>query len=444
MKALIFLFMTAFISFGFKNPSPLHNVFFPNESSKLSEVNAQLVKDVYAKLPFGKTVRFGVMGGFASNRSIEERNQLSLNRANSIVELLINQGADVTQVIVSDRYEKYGWASQDSMTSHEMALQVELTKGSGWIAPEVTSISDYLPLPIQKFEIDPRKDQIIKGKQGTEISIAANTLRCMDGTIPASMSMELTEVYGQNQLVNADLHTASNGRMLESGGTILLEGSCGIKPAVITKGKSIDIKFPTHGEAKDGMETFIGSRDRNGNFNWNQELRTVNGGTTYRERYYINDKQVTKEEYETLKAQFEEREQVEQNQIAAIKNDEVFDAYLLKSGSLGWINCDKFYEAAATTEIVVVVDTAMHPSVRLVFDNINAVMNGSYDPRSGKVVFAGIPVGEKARIVAYSILNQVPYMASQRITVATNGSETLRLLPTTKEGMEQQLASLNR
>ena len=85
----------------------------------------------------------------------------------------------------------------------------------------------------------------------------------------------------------------------------------------------------------------------------------------------------------------------------------------------------------------------MHPSVRLVFDNINAVMNGSYDPRTGKVIFSGIPVGEKARIVAYSILNQVPHMASQRITVATNGSETLRLLPTTKEGMEQQLASLN-
>ena len=443
MKALIFLFMTAFISFGFKNPTPLHNVFFPNESSKLSEVNAQLIKDVYAKLPFGKTIRFGVMGGFASNRSLSERNQLSVNRANSIVELLINQGADVTQVIVSDRYEKYGWASQDSMKAHEMALQVELTKGSGWIAPGVTLISDFLPLPVQKFEIDPRKDQIIKGNQGTEISIAANTLRCMDGTIPASISMELTEVYGQNQLVNADLHTSSNGRMLESGGTILLEGTCGKKPAVIAKGKSIDIKFPTHGEAKDGMETFIGSRDRNGNFNWNQELRTVNGGTTYRERYYINDKQVTKEEYETLKAQFEEREQVDKNQIAAIKNDEVFDAYLLKSGSLGWINCDKFYEAVATTEFVVLVDTAMHPSVRLVFDNINAVMNGSYDPRTGKVIFSGIPVGEKARIVAYSILNQVPHMASQRITVATNGSETLRLLPTTKEGMEQQLASLN-
>ncbi len=443
MKALIFLFMTAFISFGFKNPTPLHNVFFPNESSELSEVNAQLVKEVYSKLPFGKTVRFGVMGGFASNRSIAERNQLSLNRANSIVELLINQGAEVTQVIVSDRYVKYGWASQDSLTSHEMALQVELTKGSGWIAPVVTLISDFLPLPVQKFEVDPRKDQIIKGKQGTEISIAANTLSCADGTIPASMSMELTEVYGQNQLVNADLHTASNGRMLESGGTILLEGSCGNKPAFITKGKSIDIKFPTHGEAKDGMETFIGSRDRNGNFNWNQELRTVNGGTTYRERYYINDKQVTKEEYETLKAQFEEQEQVEQNQIAVMKNDEVFDAYLLKSGSLGWINCDKFYDAAATTEFVVLVDTAMHPSVRLVFDNINAVMNGSYDPRTDKVVFSGIPVGEKARIVAYSILNQVPHMASQRITIAKNGSETLRLLPTTKEGIEQQLASLH-
>ena len=230
--------------------------------------------------------------------------------------------------------------------------------------------------------------------------------------------------------------------MLESGGTVLLEAFCGSSPAAVSPGKDISLSFPNEGEAKEGMETFIGETDRYGNFNWQQDRSGSYGGITYRDSYYINDKKVSKEEYLAMKAQFEEAEQVERNEVAVAANDEVFDAYLLKSGSLGWINCDRFYDAEATTEFVVNVDTALHPSVRLVFDNINSVMNGTYDPRKGKVVFAGIPVGEKARVVGYSIVNDVPYMASQSITVAPNQTETLRLEQTTKQGMEQQLASL--
>jgi len=442
MRTVAIISLMVCVSFGFKNHAPLHNVFFPHDSSVLSGANAAMVKEVFAKVPQGQSIRFGVMGGFSSSFTIQQRNRLSIDRANSIVNLLEASGADADQVKVTDRYVKYGWDKGDGQAVHEMALQVEVMKGRPWVAPVLTSIDEYLPLPVQKFTIDPRKDQVIKGVQGTEIKIAANTLCSRNGTVPPSMNIELTEVYGRDQLVNADLHTASNGRMLESGGTILLEAFEGERPAMMALGKEIDVQFPNDGQTKDGMETFIGSKDRYGNFNWKQDRVSSNAGTRYRSEYYMNGQRISREEYLKYKTMYEEQQQVERNVEAVAASNEVLDAYLLKSGSLGWINCDRFYDAQETTALIVQVDTAQHPSVRLVFDNINSVMNGNYDPRTGRVSFAGIPVGEKARVVGYSIMNDVPYMASQPITVSPNATERLRLQQTTKEGMEQQLASL--
>jgi hypothetical protein len=161
-----------------------------------------------------------------------------------------------------------------------------------------------------------------------------------------------------------------------------------------------------------------------------------------RERYYINDVEVSREEYMAMRARFEEMEREREAEMAVAKNDEALDAYLLKSSELGWINCDRFYDAAQVTDMIVQVDTALRPSVRLVFDDINSVLAGNYDARSGQVRFSGIPVGQKVRVVGYSIVNDVPYMASQPMVIRENGSETLRLQQTSRAGMEEQLASL--
>lgn len=421
---------------------PLHNVFFPHDSAVLSGSNARLVEDVYGRVAAGQSVRFGIMGSFTSTKDMMGRNRLATDRANSIVNLLETLGAETDHVKVTDRYQEFGWSSTDGHGLHEMALQVEVLKGDAWAPPRITAINDYIPLPVQTFVIDPRKDAEIIGALGTVINIPANTLRCTDGTVPPRMDMELTEVYGRDRLVNANIHTVSNGRLLESGGTVLLEAHCRNCPGIVSPGRAIDLSFPRDEAAKDGMETFMGRIDRSGNFNWEQDRGSANGGTEIRYRYYINDKQVSREEYMALKSKFEEMERVQENLDAVAANNTALDAYLLKSSELGWINCDRFYEAEAVTDMVVQVDTSLRPSVRLVFDNINAVMAGNYDARSGQVRFSGIPVGERVRVVGYSIVNDVPYMASQPTTVRTGGSETLRLQQTTREGMEQQLASL--
>lgn len=444
MRTLVLPFaMMLLSSFSAHDRAPLHNVYFPHDSAVLSGGNARLVEDVYARIPAGQSVRFGILGSFTPSMDLISRNRLSNERANSLVNLLEVLGADPDQIKVTDRVKEYGWSNADGVGGREVALQVEVRKGPGWTAPRITSINQYLPLPVQRFEIDPRKDAHIVGELGTVIDIPANTLRCTDGTIPPRMDMELTEVYGRDRLVNANIHTVSNGRLLESGGTVLLEAKCRNCQGVVAPGKDIDLKFPLDGVAVQGMETFIGQVDRNGNFNWEQDRGSGNGGRSEaRYRYYINNKQVSREEYMAVKARFREEEQLRDNEAAVAQNADVLDAYLLKSSELGWINCDRFYEAEAVTDLVVKVDTALRPSVRLVFDNINGVLAGNYDARSGQVRFSGIPVGEPARLVGYSIVNDVPYFTSQPTTVRPNTPETLRLQQTTKSGLEQQLASL--
>lgn len=443
MRTLLMLPVIVLLaSFSLDTRMPLHNVYFPHDSAVLSGSNAKLVEEVYARVAAGQSVRFGIMGSFTSTLDMIGRNRLSTDRANSLVNLLEALGAEPDHIKVSDRYKEFGWSKGDGGGLHEMALQVEVQKGDAWVAPRIMAINDYLPLPVQTFAIDPRKDAQIVGALGTVINIPANTLRCTDGSIPPRMDMELTEVYGRDMLVNAGIHTVSNGRMLESGGTVLLEAHCRNCPGTVVPGKTIDLSFPRDGEAKEGMETFIGRKDRAGNFNWERDGRSANGGSETRYRYYINDREVSREAFMALEAEMKEREQVEENLEAVAANSTALDAYLLKSSELGWINCDRFYDSEEVTDMIVQVDTALRPSVRLVFDNINAVMAGNYDARSGQVRFTGIPVGERVRVVGYSIVNEVPYMASQPTVVRANASETLRLQETTRSGMEQQLASL--
>jgi hypothetical protein len=122
-------------------------------------------------------------------------------------------------------------------------------------------------------------------------------------------------------------------------------------------------------------------------------------------------------------------------------NDEKLDSYILSSGSLGWINCDKFSEEPDVTNFVVEVDTSYHPSVRMVFKNIKSVMSG-YADNAGNISFSGIPVGERVTLVAYSIKDDVPYMAMKEIMITENGYDELRLGKTTKLRMETQLLAL--
>ena len=466
MKLFLSLaFGVSLIAFNSTETVPRHNVFFPSNSSELSGSPARVVEGVYAKLPAGQQLRFGIIGPISNVHGLSDRNRITAERANSIVDLLKRIGKEGDVFEIQDVTNPYRPKEFDMAASVPFELEILLTKAQGWIEPMFTSIDEYLPMPVQTFSIDPRKDNRLVGVQGTVINIPANTLALRNGNVPAQMTVELKEVYGAGQILNADLHTSSGGQMLETGGTIHLDAHTNGSKARIASGEAIDLEFPKKGSNSEGMQLFNGRVDRNGNFDWVDNGLVVERVPTVREKFYINEVEVSKEEYERSMREWaerkaeaerqqaeweaeqarreEERKQQLESDKASANSDVALNAYLMSSTELGWINCDRFYDVEEKTDIIVMVDTTLRPSVRMIFTDTRSAMNGDYDASSGTVTFADIPVGKTVKLVGYSIKDDVPYMANAQVKTSPNLKKDLNLKATTKTAMQAELASLN-
>lgn len=423
-----------------------HNVFFTANDPNLKPSSARVVESVYAKLPAGNQIKLGIEGPIARHHSTMDKNGITAGRAHSILKLLKRITKEDDQFVVIDANSNNSFMQPEMASKRKFELEILLTKAPAWIEPEFTAIDEFLPIPVQKFTINPKEDNRLVGEQGTVINIAANTLALTNGLVPDEMTVELKEVYGNGQIVQANLHTCSGGRMLNSGGTIHLNAHTNGKKAKVATGKELELEFP-HGETvSENMEMFTGKTDRYGNFDWIPESRN-RVKTEMRESFYINGKEVSAEEYyariqawENRKAE-QQRQQEIAEQVAA--NEEGIDAYLLKSDQLGWINCDEFMDIENVTDVIVMVDTTLRPSVRMVFEDLNSVMNGYYNQLAGTVTFNDVPVGSEVRLVGYSIMEKQPYLANNRVLVSENLKQSLVLQKTTKPQMEAELAVLN-
>jgi hypothetical protein len=71
--------------------------------------------------------------------------------------------------------------------------------------------------------------------------------------------------------------------------------------------------------------------------------------------------------------------------------------YIFSISKLGWINCDRFYDAEETTDLIVQNPVNSQTKMKLVFSDIDGVLMA--DIVAGKYVFKNVPVGSKATIV---------------------------------------------
>lgn len=119
----------------------------------------------------------------------------------------------------------------------------------------------------QTFTVINRSDTVIEGKKGIKVIIPKN---CFDLPDPnAEVKIELKEYTTATDFLFANLTTSSNGRMLESGGTIYINATSEGKQIALKKGQNLSLAFPT-GKAtpKPGMQTFYGKVTDDGTINW--------------------------------------------------------------------------------------------------------------------------------------------------------------------------------
>jgi hypothetical protein len=119
----------------------------------------------------------------------------------------------------------------------------------------------------QEFAVKNKKDTTIVGSKGIKVLIPKN---CFDLPNPnAEVKIELKEYTTAEDFFFANLTTGSDGRLLESGGTIYINATSEGRNVSLKKGQKLSLAFPTgKAKPKPGMQTFYGVKESDGTLNW--------------------------------------------------------------------------------------------------------------------------------------------------------------------------------
>jgi hypothetical protein len=415
---------------------------------------------------------------------------------------------------------------------------------------------------IQKNEIDPTKDNTIKGKNGTILYIAANSLVDENGKVVSSKTIiELKEHYSIVDYFTSNLQTVHNNEILQTQGMIYFSAKKADGIALkIDKSKPIRIEFPVN-EKIDEAKIFTGKRDENGNLNWSEinepskylvpypirfisedrfpteccnfygirkdtiKYKEINyygdldkfentflATKEFKERYhsdcskevlniYINNidknlweadelvvKHFIKDSIKRInfhinwKPPFGERDiRTKEGKESFINSEkraahnwvnlyrsfanqkltkidptkripdttltEMTKAFVAYDAlEFGWVNVDYFYKDPKATNIKLIAKTNVEaPLISLIIPNRNVILSGIlkenniYYFTKNEEGYNKLPKGEKAFILAISILNNKLHYAEKEIIIGQNETEIIELKQTSAEIIKEQM-----
>ena len=112
--------------------------------------------------------------------------------------------------------------------------------------------------------------------------------------------------------------------------------------------------------------------------------------------------------------------------------------------TLGWINCDRFYnDYRPKIEFVVNLgDTASNYYTLLVFDKIKSMMTGYIS--GNKVAFTNVPEGETAKIISISIKDGKPVAAMQSVQLSRKVFEGMKFEETSVAEFKEKAGGLDK
>lgn len=383
---------------------------------------------------------------------------------------------------------------------------------------KITSLNDIiteLDSEQELFTIDPKKDTIIEGNNGTIIYLPANSLVFKNGDKPnKKVNVILKECYSYTTMISNGLATTSGNQLLETGGMINLNIISGNDTLILHNNSTIGIAFPRANKG-DTMNIFYGAPNQE-NIDWTidyeyanpnsqntiNKSNTVNSNTispyyTYRTglgaynqslinhpligtdltvEQYIEENQFLSDSIakwmdtngsKCVMLEFEINSQGDfinlrikegvnsyidnaaldffksfpkldmknsgieydkyEGWVLGIKGERVYDKtgyitkfrnkysdfksetiskmnkseldyYILTATSLGWINCDKFWNnSEEKIDYVVSLNTSADAKLSIVFSGINSIMNGK--KINNKFTFKNVPINQKIKII---------------------------------------------
>jgi hypothetical protein len=318
--------------------------------------------------------------------------------------------------------------------------------------PVSTSLKNHYPeKPSQYFVIDPNRDTVIIGNEGTRLFFESGSLMSAK-----KVQIELKEFYSLGDYMKNALPTISNGKMILTGGSIYLnaiENNSSKKRVNINQDKGVAAEFKL-GKDDPDMQIFV-KDSRSGKVNWvlpvkpsqkedwemTEVLLDEKRNIIWEKKYTSKEaweKHLKEEEQIAIEEKKQEKEAREKAAASILTRNNMNEK--LKIYNLGYINCDKFPNEPMTPYTITADEKMSNAEYYLIYSDIRGVMTGY---TINKVVsFGSVPIGRGATLIAVSFIGKQAYYFKSAIRIDGKPVPKISLKPVDESFLNQELASL--
>lgn len=294
------------------------------------------------------------------------------------------------------------------------------------------------PKASQFFTIDPNKDTLIIGNEGTKLLFEAGSLLS-----DKPVEIELKEFYSLADYMKNGLSTVSNGEFIETGGSIYLnatETESG-NQVDINPDNGVGVDF-TIGKENPEMQVFIRDPNIQNEINWILPSQQRNVEEDWQLTYTLvdeNDEVISQHTFYSMEEYEAFLEQQERNETILKETEKEMESKL-RIHDLGYINCDRFVNEELAP-LMITGDKDIIAEYYLVYKDVRGVMQGNLV--QNKVDFRNVPVNQDATLMAVSFIDGQAYFFQTSMNAGTGQAPQIDLQPVEESFLNEQLALLN-
>lgn len=310
----------------------------------------------------------------------------------------------------------------------------------------------------QFFIISPIKDTTLTGKQGTRISIKANSFELDSEVVTKQVKFQLNEFYSVADFVNHRLSTkTTDGRLLKSSGMIFLQAQIEGKEVKIKENQPLTIHFPRKQDSPTA-NLFKGKKGPNEEIIWTvlppvhhdtvvvREIKSTKadarGVVSTRVTLKLKIGNDTIELTERFKKDIQNADAKFASQVVgdtAIEQVEVTTDlyYIFQTSDMGWLNCDIFIDEALYPFVVQTKQKGA--DIFVVVDNMNSVMYPN-DIKGNEYIF-NLPKNSPISVVSY-LEDEGKYLFGLEKINSSQGQAEIKEKPMSLEQINYQIKNL--
>jgi OmpA family len=409
-----------------------HSIYFNYNKYELNAIAITTLDSLIQDLKSKQVKEIHLYGHTDADGTDAYNISLSKNRNAAVQRYLISKGLDSVLIKLDFYGEMKPKELNGNSESKARNRRVEVTILFNEKIAKTLALKDLENAP-QYFRANCDSDIIIKGNEGTVITIPKGSLILLSGkTAKGIVDIKLSEYYTKSDILLANLHTLSGTELLESGGMINMEVGYKKQKLEIAENSNVTVKF--NNQYKKDFQIFNG-KISNKTLDW----IPARLGKSYS---YVRTQKTLKIGPIKTKIPIDFKYETILDESGYSANDTI-DQMLFNVDKFGWINCDRFLREKNLTNMNVKVNSPFLVNVRLVFKEINSVMSSYTLKESMCANFTNIPTGKQVTLIAFGEFKKKHYFVSKQITISSGHTEMLDMKTMSLSEIKTELQKLN-